>query len=165
MRDFHSDFLMPAIAGLTDPNTHRVAVALDTAVMFGALEALEMIEKTPRGLWTVLGATPTQLQEKYEENVRRLKSLEGGVTVDFPPSPPSFDPLESVKDLLPVLLNIANANRPTRLERIVTALMSRPGPLWPATGTPADLVAVAVEVDRALSFAETPRPHGSELTS
>jgi len=41
MRQFQTDFLGPAIVGLTPDQAVRVARAMDCAIAFGALESLE----------------------------------------------------------------------------------------------------------------------------
>lgn len=66
-RNFHADFLMHAIKDLDNPVlSRRIAVALDTAILFGALERAE-------------GNTSLQdiqvMTAAYKDKVKMLKSI------------------------------------------------------------------------------------------
>jgi hypothetical protein len=40
-RNFHLDFMLPALEGLSKTNLRRIAIALDAAMAFGALECID----------------------------------------------------------------------------------------------------------------------------
>lgn len=62
-RDFRTDFLLPAISGLSRRHAARVAMALDAAIAFGALEHADGNESLQcREL----------VEAKYRDNVARL---------------------------------------------------------------------------------------------
>lgn len=65
-RDFQVDFLMPALRGLTREQQARIAVALDCAIAFGALEHAE-------------GNSSLQSMDivatEYDKKVARLRSM------------------------------------------------------------------------------------------
>lgn len=65
-RNFQTDFCAPAIAGLSKRDATRVAIALDAAIAFGALEA--------HGGNESLRAGP-ELEAAYWQKVLRLKGL------------------------------------------------------------------------------------------
>lgn len=64
-RNFTTDFLLPALDGLTREQMRRVAVALDTAVLYGALEHAH-------------GNDPLTdlrtIESRYWDNVQRLRT-------------------------------------------------------------------------------------------
>lgn len=62
-RNFQADFLMPALLGLPKQHIQRVAIALDAAIAFGALEQAQ-----GNGSLQDLAA----VEAKYWDNVRRL---------------------------------------------------------------------------------------------
>ena len=63
-RDFRTDFLAPAISGLSKSDMTRVALALDCAIAFGALEARDGNES--------LSGPADALQAEYLRKVARL---------------------------------------------------------------------------------------------
>lgn len=63
-RDFQKDFLMPALRGLSHKQQKRVAIALDTAIVFGALEHADGNESLQ---------DQVQVQAKYWQCVEKLK--------------------------------------------------------------------------------------------
>lgn len=65
-RDFQRDFCAPAIAGLSKKDAIRVAIALDAAIAFGALEAQDGNESLKMG---------PELIATYWQKVMRLKKL------------------------------------------------------------------------------------------
>lgn len=65
-RDFAEDFLLPAVNHLPSADKTRIAIALDCAVAFGALELLDGNESL---------MDQAALEKKYAENVKRLKAL------------------------------------------------------------------------------------------
>lgn len=73
-RDFINDFLNPAVAGLKPNDQRRVAVALDAAIAFGALECHDgnasLLDK---------GAVAA----KYENNVALLQKLHVRARMSF----------------------------------------------------------------------------------
>jgi hypothetical protein len=66
MRHFHKDFLQHAIKNLSPMQTNRVQVALDCAIIFGALEALG----DNKSLQDV-----KVLEKVYAEQCERLKRM------------------------------------------------------------------------------------------
>ncbi len=62
-RDFRIDFLVPAISGLSPSQASRVAIALDAAIAFGALEHADGNESLQDRL---------TVEAKYQNNVARL---------------------------------------------------------------------------------------------
>lgn len=63
-RNFH-DFLVPALAGLDAPAAARVALALDCAIAFGALESHDDNASLKAG---------GELERVYAEKIARLKA-------------------------------------------------------------------------------------------
>lgn len=62
-REFKTDFLEPALVGLNKQESMRVAIALDAAICFGALEHAEGNESMQ---------DLEVIRRKYQENVERL---------------------------------------------------------------------------------------------
>lgn len=65
-REFVADFCGPAIKGLKPRDAQRVAIALDAAIAFGALEYVEGNESLQN---------MQEVSAKYWDNVMRLKGL------------------------------------------------------------------------------------------
>jgi hypothetical protein len=66
-RNFHADFLMPAIKDLNNPMlAQRMAVALDCAIAFGALE---------RAAGNPSLQDIATLEAEYDKKVSRLKAM------------------------------------------------------------------------------------------
>lgn len=63
-RNFALDFLMPALQGLSPVQARRVALALDTAIWFGALEHANGNDSL---------ISLRALETRYWDNVRRLR--------------------------------------------------------------------------------------------
>lgn len=64
MRNFQTDFLAPALKNLSPLTQKRIALALDCAIAFGALEAQQGNESLKVG---------PELERAYAEKVSRLQ--------------------------------------------------------------------------------------------
>jgi hypothetical protein len=64
-RAFRTDFLIPALKGLSPLQQKRVGLALDCAIAFGALEAQQGNESLKDG---------PELRSQYHLNTKRLQS-------------------------------------------------------------------------------------------
>ena len=74
-RDFRYDFLIPALRDLSPEQGRQVAIALDAAICFGVLEAMDGSESLQnRAL----------VEAKYADNVARLKAASGPAFVSGP---------------------------------------------------------------------------------
>jgi hypothetical protein len=66
MRDFRTDFCLPAMSGLTAAQCVKIGLALDCAIAYGALEMLDGNESL---------LDPPALAAAYADKVARLKRL------------------------------------------------------------------------------------------
>lgn len=65
-RDFTRDFLVPALQGLSGKQKIKIAIALDAAIAFGALEYVEGNDSFK---------DTAAVEVKYWDNVLRLKRM------------------------------------------------------------------------------------------
>ena len=66
MRNFQEDFCLSAFQGLNETQRIRVAIALDIAICFGALESMDGKESFK---------DRTLVETMYEDKVRRLAKM------------------------------------------------------------------------------------------
>ena len=154
-RDFRSDFVEPAVRGLDPMTAQKVGIALDCAIAFGCLAALD-------GEAGFTHTDSAQVSLLYKENVRRLTvAANAAAAMDLLPEPSS--PIDEMMQHLPAIMRLAHGDKPTRLERLTVAITEH----WPVTqdplryASPEEVVKMAVRLEAALKLAEMPASNGA----